>query len=91
MMVTVDMKREIIEKYRLHETDTASPEVQIALTTTYIQNLSEHLQKFKKDHKTKRRLLKLVGQRKRLLRYLHSQDLDRFRNIVSSLGIRASF
>ncbi|MGL4562038.1 MAG: 30S ribosomal protein S15 [Brevinema sp.] len=90
-MITADMKREIIEKYRLHEKDTASSEVQIALTTAYIQNLSEHLQQFRKDHRTKRRLLKLVGQRKRILRYLHSKDLSRFHKIVTSLGIRASF
>ncbi|MGL4394321.1 MAG: 30S ribosomal protein S15 [Brevinema sp.] len=90
-MITADMKREIIEKFRTHETDTASPEVQIALTTAYITNLSQHLQQFKKDHKTKRRLLKLVGQRKRLLRYLHSKDLARFHKVVSELGIRASF
>lgn len=90
-MVTAEQKLAIIEKYRMHEKDTASPEVQIALTTAYIQNLSQHLQQFKKDHKTKRRLLKLVGQRKRFLRYLHGKDLNRFHNIVQSLGIRASF
>ena len=90
-MITAEDKKAIIEKYRMHPTDTASTEVQIALTTAYITNLSTHLQKFKKDHKTKRRLLKLVGQRKSLLRYLHRCDLDRFHKIVDSLKIRASF
>lgn len=90
-MITAQDKKAIVEKYRMHETDTASPEVQIALTTAYIVNLSEHLQKFRKDHKTKRRLLKLVGQRKSLLRYLHGKDLSRFHKIVDSLKIRASF
>ncbi|MGL5956215.1 MAG: 30S ribosomal protein S15 [Brevinema sp.] len=90
-MITAEDKKSIVEKYRMHPTDTASPEVQIALTTAYITNLSEHLQQFRKDHKTKRRMLKLVGQRKRLLRYLHRIDLDRFHKIVESLGIRASF
>lgn len=90
-MITADQKRAIIEKYQLHAKDTASTEVQIALTTAYIQNLSEHLQQFKKDFRTKRRMLKLVGQRKKLLRYLHSQDLNRFHKIVDSLKIRASF
>ncbi|MGL4367030.1 MAG: 30S ribosomal protein S15 [Brevinemataceae bacterium] len=90
-MITAEQKKALIEKYRLHEKDTASTGVQIALVTAYIENLSTHLRQFKKDHKTKRRLLKLVGQRKRLLRYLHSKDLERFHNIVSSLGIRASF
>ncbi len=90
-MITVEDRKVIVEKYRMHPTDTASPEVQIALTTAYITNLSEHLQKFKKDHKTKRRMLILVGQRKSLLRYLHRKDLDRFHKIVASLKIRASF
>jgi len=90
-MITADQKRLIMEEYCMHEKDTASTEVQIALTTAYIQNLSKHLQQFKKDHRTKRRMLKLVGQRKSLLRYLHSQDLNRFHKIVNSLGIRASF
>ncbi len=90
-MITAEDKKAIIEKYRMHEKDTASPEVQIALTTAYIENLSKHLQQFRKDHKTKRRMLILVGQRKRMLRYLHSKDLQRFHKIVASLGIRASF
>lgn len=90
-MITVEEKRKIVEEYQLHSTDTASPEVQIALTTSYIKNISTHLQTFKKDHKTKRRLLKLVGHRKKMLRYLHRTDLNRFHKIIESLKIRASF
>lgn len=90
-MLRAEQKKAVIEKYRRHEKDTASPEVQIALMTARIENISQHLQSFRKDHKSKRSLLQLVGQRKRLLRYLHNTDIDSFHKLVESLGIRASF
>lgn len=90
-MLRAEQKKAVIEKYRRHEKDTASPEVQIALVTARIENISQHLQSFRKDHKSKRSLLQLVGQRKRLLRYLHNTDIESFHKLVESLGIRASF
>lgn len=90
-MLRAEQKKAVIEKYRRHEKDTASPEVQIALMTARIENISQHLQSFRKDHKSKRSLLQLVGQRKRLLRYLHNTDIESFHKLVESLGIRASF
>ncbi|MFZ5752874.1 MAG: 30S ribosomal protein S15 [Bacillota bacterium] len=81
-------KNEIISKYRVHENDTGSPEVQIALLTERINYLTEHLQKHKKDHHSRRGLLKMVGQRRGLLNYLKEKDLDRYKNIIESLGIR---
>ncbi|WP_420825502.1 30S ribosomal protein S15 [Thermanaerosceptrum fracticalcis] len=81
-------KNEIISKYRVHENDTGSPEVQIALLTERINYLTEHLQKHKKDHHSRRGLLKMVGQRRGLLNYLKEKDLDRYRSIIESLGIR---
>lgn len=90
-MITAEEKKAIVKKYQLHDKDTASPEVQIALITARITAISKHLQMFKKDHKSKRPLLQLVGQRKRFMRYLHNMDLERFHKVVASLGIRASF
>ncbi len=84
-------KKPIVEKFARHETDTGSSEVQIALITTRINNLSQHLIQFKNDHKQKRTLLKLVGQRKRLLRYLHGTDLEKYKKVIEELGIRGSF
>ena len=81
-------KNEIISKYRVHENDTGSPEVQIALLTERINYLTEHLQKHKKDHHSRRGLLKMVGQRRGLLNYLKEKDLDRYRKLIESLGIR---
>ena len=90
-MLSAEQKKEIVLKYQLHDKDTASPEVMIALTTARITAISKHLQAFKKDHKSKRGLLQLVGQRKRFMRYLHKIDVKRFHKVVESLGIRASF
>ena len=82
------VKKEIIEKFRLHETDTGSPEVQIALLTARIQQLTEHLKVHKKDHHSRRGLLKMVGQRRRLLNYLRRKSPERYRQICEALGIR---
>lgn len=81
-------KQEIIEKYKIHETDTGSPEVQIALLTYRISNLTEHLKTHKKDHHSRRGLLKMVGQRRGLLNYLMKKDINRYRDIIGKLEIR---
>lgn len=83
-----EKKKDIIEKYRLHESDTGSPEVQIALLTERISHLTDHFKIHKKDHHSRRGLLKLVGQRRRLLDYLKSKEVDRYKRIISELGIR---
>jgi len=81
-------KQAIIEKYRLHEQDTGSPEVQIAILTERINSLTEHLKEHKKDHHSRRGLLKMVGQRRNLLNYLREKDIERYRAIVDRLGLR---
>lgn len=81
-------KQEIIETYRVHETDTGSPEVQIAILTERINHLNEHLKENKNDHHSRRGLLKMVGQRRRLLDYLIKKDITRYRAIIEKLGIR---
>ena len=81
-------KQEIIEKYALHEGDTGSPEVQIALLTERINHLNEHLKLHKKDHHSRRGLLKMVGQRRGLLNYLKEKDIERYRTIIASLNLR---
>lgn len=81
-------KRELIDRYKLHETDTGSPEVQIALLTHRISYLNEHFKAHKKDHHSRRGLLKLVGQRRRLINYLKAKDINRYRSIIKALGIR---
>ena len=81
-------KQEIIEKYALHEGDTGSPEVQIALLTARINHLNEHLKLHKKDHHSRRGLLKMVGQRRGLLNYLKEKDIERYRAILASLNLR---
>jgi small subunit ribosomal protein S15 len=81
-------KSEIIEKFRTHESDTGSPEVQVALLTERIQYLTEHFKKNKKDHHSRRGLLKLVGQRRRLLDYLMRVSLGRYQETIKTLGIR---
>jgi len=88
MAYTSDDKKELIEKHRLHETDTGSPEVQIALLTYRITYLTEHLRLHSKDHHSRRGLLMLVGQRRRLLNYVKNKDMQRYRNIIETLGIR---
>jgi len=81
-------KTEIVDRHRRHETDTGSPEVQIALLTERINQLTEHLAAHKKDIHSRRGLLKMVGQRRRLLSYLQRTDLPRYRQIVDNLGLR---
>lgn len=81
-------KQEIIQKYATHEGDTGSPEVQIALLTYRINHLNEHLKEHKKDHHSRRGLLKMVGQRRGLLSYLREKDIERYRALITSLGLR---
>ncbi len=81
-------KQEIIEKFQLHEGDTGSPEVQIALLTERINHLNGHLQLHKKDHHSRRGLLKMVGQRRGLLNYLKDTDIERYRKILEELNLR---
>ncbi|MBP0964580.1 MAG: 30S ribosomal protein S15 [Ruminococcus sp.] len=83
-----DEKTAIIEKYRLSETDTGSPEVQIAILTKRISDLTEHLKTHKKDHHSRRGLFKMVGHRRNLLNYLMKTDIERYRAIIEKLGIR---
>ena len=87
-MMNNAQKNEIILKYQTHEGDTGSPEVQIAILTERIRYLTTHLQTHKKDHHSRRGLLMMVGQRRGLLNYLKAKDLDRYKNIIVSLGIR---
>ena len=88
MALLKEKKTDIIEKYRLHENDTGSPEVQIAILTERINQLQEHLRAHKKDHASRRGLLKMVGQRRRLLNYLKDNDVERYRAILGQLGLR---
>ena len=81
-------KQEIIAKFQLHEGDTGSPEVQIALLTDRINHLNEHLKEHKKDHHSTRGLLKMVGHRRNLLNYLQKKGIERYRAIVAKLGLR---
>ena len=87
-MITKAEKTAVIENNRTHETDTGSPEVQIALLTERINHLNEHLKIYKKDHHSRRGLLKMVGQRRGLLDYLTRVDINRYRAIVEKLGLR---
>ena len=81
-------KQETIQSYRVHETDTGSPEVQVALLTGRINHLTEHLKTHQKDHSSRRGLLKMVGKRTSLLKYLSSTAPDRYRQIITKLGLR---
>jgi len=87
-MLATDKKQEIISVYKLHDNDTGSPEVQIAILTERITYLTEHFKVHKKDHHSRRGLLKIVGQRRRLLDYLKKKDVERYRVIIEKLGIR---
>lgn len=88
MSLTVEQKKVLVDKYGRHEGDTGSPEVQIALLTTRIGQLTEHLKTNKKDHASRRGLLKMVGARSSLLKYLTKLDLDRYHKVIESLGLR---
>jgi small subunit ribosomal protein S15 len=81
-------KQEVIEKFKQHENDTGSPEVQIALLTARLDELSEHFKSHKKDHHSRRGLLKIVSQRRRLLDYLKREDVERYKKLIDTLGLR---
>lgn len=87
-MLTTELKKEIIEQYANHEGDTGSPEVQIAILTKRIVLLTEHLKSHKKDHHSRRGLLKMVGQRRNMLDYLRRSDIERYRALGAKLGLR---
>ncbi len=87
-MLNTENKQEVIDKYRVHGKDTGSPEVQVALLTERINGLTDHFKAHKKDHHSRRGLLKMVGKRKRLLEYLKKSNKDRYLNLISSLGLR---
>ena len=87
-MITKEQKQEIIKEYQLKEGDTGSPEVQVAILTYRINDLNEHLKVHKKDHHSRRGLLKMVGQRRNMLAYLKETDLERYRTLIARLGLR---
>lgn len=88
MAQSTEKKKEIIEKFKTHDTDTGSSEVQIALLTDRIAYLTDHFQSHSKDHHSRRGLLKLVGQRRNLLNYLKTKDINKYRTLIKELGIR---
>lgn len=88
MSITAEKKQELIENFRLHEADTGSPEVQIAILSERINNLTEHFKTHKKDHHSRRGLLKLVGKRRSLLNYLKDNERERYQEVVARLGLR---
>jgi small subunit ribosomal protein S15 len=87
-MLSKDRKTEIIDRFKKHDVDTGSPEVQIGILTERINVLTEHLKSHSKDHHSRRGLLKMVGHRRRLLNYLQKQDVERYRAVVKDLGLR---
>lgn len=88
MALTQERKQELIEEYKTHAQDTGSPEVQIAILTQNINNLTEHFRAHKKDHHSRRGLLKMVGQRRKLLAYLKNKDVGRYSALIAKLGLR---
>ena len=88
MNKTTELKKEAIEKYKLHEKDTGSAEVQVAIMTARIAHLTEHLREHKKDHNSRRGLLKLVAQRRKLLDYLKGKSVDRYKKLIEALNLR---
>ena len=88
MVMSTEKKQEVINEYQTHESDTGSPEVQVALLSERITYLTEHFKHHKKDHASRRGLLKLVGQRRRLLDYLKKKDIERYRTLIDRIGIR---
>lgn len=88
MVLNPEGKKEIIDRFKLHDKDTGSPEVQVAILSNRINYLTEHFKTHKKDHHSRRGLLKLVGQRRRLLNYLRRTDVQRYQNIIKELGLR---
>jgi small subunit ribosomal protein S15 len=88
MALTQDRKLAIVEEFKTHENDTGSPEVQVAILTEQINTLNEHLRDHKKDHHSRRGLLKMVGKRRNLLTYLRNKDVQRYRTLINKLGLR---
>ncbi len=88
MGLTTEQKQEIIDRYRLHQSDTGSPEVQVAILSERISYLTDHFKTHAKDHHSRRGLIKLVGQRRRLLNYLKNKDIERYRTLIEQLGLR---
>lgn len=88
MAITKERKNELINEFKTHESDTGSPEVQIAVLTEEINNLNGHLRTHKKDHHSRRGLLKMVGKRRNLLTYLRNKDVARYRELINRLGLR---
>ena len=88
MALTAEQKKEILAEYGLHESDTGSPEAQVAMLSKRISDLTEHLKQRKHDHHTRRGLMGLVGRRRRLLRYLQQVDISRYRSLIERLGLR---
>lgn len=88
MAISKERKNEIINEFKRHESDTGSPEVQIAILTEEINNLNEHLRVHKKDHHSRRGLMKMVGRRRNLLTYLRNKDVQRYRELINKLGLR---
>jgi len=88
VVMTPDRKKEIIENFKMHPSDTGSPEVQIALLSERINYLTDHFKLHKKDHHSRRGLLKLVGQRRQLLNYLKRKNVDRYNTVIERLGLR---
>ena len=88
MGLNTEQKREIIDRFRLHEADTGSPEVQVAILSERINYLTGHFKSHAKDHHSRRGLIKLVGQRRRLLNFLKNQDIERYRTLIEQLGLR---
>ncbi|HET7629103.1 MAG TPA: 30S ribosomal protein S15 [Bacillales bacterium] len=88
MALTQERKQEIVEEFKTHENDTGSPEVQVAILTEQINSLNGHLRDHKKDHHSRRGLLKMVGKRRNLLTYLRNKDIQRYRTLINKLGLR---
>jgi small subunit ribosomal protein S15 len=88
MTMNKDQKQTVINDYKVHDNDTGSPEVQVALLTKRINELNEHLKVHKKDHHSRRGLLKMVGKRRNLLNYLKDRDIERYRSVIAKLGLR---
>ncbi|MCD4795664.1 MAG: 30S ribosomal protein S15 [Candidatus Cloacimonetes bacterium] len=88
MALTLEAKKAIMAEFKLHDSDTGSPEVQVALLTQRIKDITEHLKIHKKDFHSRRGLLKLIGQRRRLLDYVQDKDIERYRKLIKTLGLR---
>lgn len=88
MAITQERKNELIEDFKIHENDTGSADIQVAILTEEINNLNHHLATHKKDHHSRRGLMKMVGTRRKLLKYLRNNEVERYRNLIEKLGLR---